>query len=128
MTGLFLSCSGSDNPNKEVTIEKDTTFFNTYLDYETINFPSKDSATITANEYKIDDSSPSIVICHQAQFNTFEHEGIAQRLNENGLTVSLLIKDKKVLLRQSRMARISQQKKLEKSWIFEYYSRHQHSC
>ena len=81
---LLLSCGESVDSSKEIEIEKDT--FITFLDtdYETITFESEDGLLITANEFKIDDSSPIIVLCHQAQFNKFEYDGIAQRLNENG--------------------------------------------
>jgi len=49
-----------------------------------IEFPSLDGLMISANIYEIDKSSPLIVLCHQAMFNKFEYEGIAQKLNEQG--------------------------------------------
>jgi dienelactone hydrolase len=51
---------------------------------KTITFPSLDGLEITANLYEIDSEAPVIVLCHQARFNKFEYEGIAQNLNELG--------------------------------------------
>lgn len=49
-----------------------------------IEFLSQDSIMITANLYQIDETSPFILLCHQARFNKFEYAGIAERLNEMG--------------------------------------------
>jgi dienelactone hydrolase len=49
-----------------------------------VEFPSKDSVMITGNLYQIDETSPFILLCHQARFNKFEYSGIAERLNEMG--------------------------------------------
>ena len=50
----------------------------------TVEFPSMDSLMISANIYEISKDSPVIVLCHQARFNKFEYEGIAQKLNKLG--------------------------------------------
>ena len=81
---LIISCGGTNDNNQEITIEKDSIITIINTDFETINFKATDSVDIFANEYKIDDTSPVILLCHQARFNKFEYDGIAQRLNENG--------------------------------------------
>lgn len=83
---LLLSCgSGSSDENREMTIEKDSIIIiEDGLPYDKITFEAPDGVTIHANEYKIDDTSPIILLCHQARFNKFEYDGIAERLNENG--------------------------------------------
>ncbi|WP_282015804.1 hypothetical protein [Marinifilum flexuosum] len=49
-----------------------------------VEFPSLDSLNITAHLYQIDETSPFILLCHQARFNKFEYSGIAEKLNEMG--------------------------------------------
>ncbi len=49
-----------------------------------VEFPSLDSLMISAIIYEISKDSPVIVLCHQARFNKFEYDGIAQKLNELG--------------------------------------------
>ncbi|MCZ4693565.1 hypothetical protein DWB61_00715 [Ancylomarina euxinus] len=49
-----------------------------------VEFNSLDSLKISAHLYQIDDSSPVILLCHQARFNKFEYAGIAERLNKMG--------------------------------------------
>jgi len=51
---------------------------------ELVEFNSLDSLKISAHLYQIDDSSPVILLCHQARFNKFEYAGIADRLNKMG--------------------------------------------
>lgn len=51
---------------------------------ELVEFNSLDSLKISAHLYQIDDSSPVILLCHQARFNKFEYAGIAERLNKMG--------------------------------------------
>jgi dienelactone hydrolase len=51
---------------------------------EHIEFTSLDGLPISAILYEIDSVSPYIVLCHQARYNKFEYEGIAQRLNALG--------------------------------------------
>lgn len=53
-------------------------------DYQTVTFKASDGLDVVGNLYKIDATSPIIVLCHQAQFNKFEYEGVAQRLNKLG--------------------------------------------
>ncbi len=49
-----------------------------------VEFASLDSLIISANIYEISKDSPVILLCHQARFNKFEYEGIAQELNRMG--------------------------------------------
>lgn len=51
---------------------------------ELVEFNSLDSLKISALLYQIDDSSPFLLLCHQARFNKFEYAGIAERLNKMG--------------------------------------------
>ena len=51
---------------------------------ERVEFYAPDSLKISALLYQIDDSSPFILLCHQARFNKFEYAGIAERLNNMG--------------------------------------------
>ncbi len=51
---------------------------------ELVEFNSLDSLKVSAHLYQIDDSSPFILLCHQARFNKFEYAGIAERLNNMG--------------------------------------------
>ncbi|MUP39687.1 alpha/beta hydrolase [Labilibaculum euxinus] len=51
---------------------------------ELVEFESLDSLIISAHLYQIDETSPYILLCHQARFNKFEYAGIAERLNEIG--------------------------------------------
>ncbi len=81
-TAILFSCSDAQESTE--TAEKTETIEVEKPDFETIMFGAPDSVVITANEYKIDGTSPTIVLCHQAQFNKFEYDGVAQRLNENG--------------------------------------------
>ncbi len=78
--GLFLvSCQQkAQKTEASVKIEKKA-------DYpKVLEFPSIDSLTITAHLYQIDETSPFILLCHQARFNKFEYAGIAERLNKMG--------------------------------------------
>lgn len=81
----LLSCNASSE-NGENVQDSDSTEVGeeNNNDYQTITFDAADGLTVYGNEYKIDDSSPVIVLCHQAQFNKFEYEGTAQRLNDLG--------------------------------------------
>ncbi|MTI33585.1 alpha/beta hydrolase [Xanthovirga aplysinae] len=63
-----------------LTNETETTRDQTH----TVTFPSLDSLEVTAKVYEIDMHSPVILLCHQARFNKFEYEGIAQKLNQKG--------------------------------------------
>jgi len=55
--------------------------------YETITFPSLDNLEITADFYKIDDSSPIILLFHRAQWSRGEYREIAPRLCDLGYNV-----------------------------------------
>ncbi len=51
---------------------------------ELIEFNSLDYLKISAHLYQIDDTSPVILLCHQARYNKFEYAGVAERLNKMG--------------------------------------------
>ena len=51
---------------------------------EKITFPSKDGLTISADWYKIDKTSPVIILCHQAGYSRGEYIETAKRLNKYG--------------------------------------------
>lgn len=80
---LFLACQPQTDNESTANCETDTVYVHDF-DYVPLTIEAPDSVKIAANEYKIDDTSPIIVLCHQAQFNKFEYDGIAQRLNEMG--------------------------------------------
>lgn len=79
----FLYSCGSDSTEKDET-NTATDSIAEGSDFETISFKAEDGVDVYANVYEIDKESPVIVLCHQAQFNKFEYEGTAQRLNEMG--------------------------------------------
>jgi hypothetical protein len=80
--GLLVSCA---QESKECPEEiADTKEIDAGFTPEEIQFPSLDELPITANLYEIDKVSPIIVLCHQAGYNKFEYEGIAQKLMEQG--------------------------------------------
>ena len=82
---LLLSCGGAASEDNEITFEKDSIIIiEDGMAYEKITFEAPDGVTIHANEYKIDDTSPIILLCHQARFNKFEYDGIAEKLNAEG--------------------------------------------
>ncbi|MPQ48972.1 hypothetical protein GCQ56_18395 [Marinifilum sp. N1E240] len=69
--------------------QKDSNVANAQIEQEAqypklVEFPSVDSVLITGNLYQIDDTSPFILLCHQARFNKFEYAGTVERLNEMG--------------------------------------------
>lgn len=51
---------------------------------ETINFPSLDKLSITADLYDAGNNLPVILLCHQAGFSRGEYKEIAKILNEQG--------------------------------------------
>ncbi len=51
---------------------------------KTIEFPSIDGLTVTADQYHIDSTKPVILLCHQASFSRGEYKDIAPMLNELG--------------------------------------------
>lgn len=54
------------------------------MNFSKLSFNAADGLEISAHEYKITDSKGVIVLCHQANYNKYEYEGIAQRLNVLG--------------------------------------------
>ncbi len=78
---LLISCE-DQNASAQSNAEVENTIVDS--DYEEITFPSLDSLTISARLYEINKDAPVIVLCHQARFNKFEYEGIAQELNNRG--------------------------------------------
>ena len=52
--------------------------------FTTTKFPSKDELAITADLYKIDETKPVILLCHQAGYSRGEYREIAVKLNELG--------------------------------------------
>lgn len=82
---LIFSCGGNDNSTQKIEIEYDSTITKEIgTDYESVEFESLDGLLISANYYETDTDAQTIVLCHQARFNKFEYDGIAQRLNELG--------------------------------------------
>jgi alpha-beta hydrolase superfamily lysophospholipase len=49
-----------------------------------ITIPSKDSISITADQYIVDDSKPYIILCHQEGYSRGEYVEIAKKLNKLG--------------------------------------------
>lgn len=49
-----------------------------------IEFASKDGQMITGNLYKIGNTQPIILLCHQAGYNKYEYADIAPKLNQMG--------------------------------------------
>lgn len=80
MTAGLIACQqkGKEESAANTQIEEKIEF------PKLVEFPSIDSVLITANLYQIDETSPFILLCHQARFNKFEYAGIAERLNEMG--------------------------------------------
>ena len=88
-TLLFLPLSliaCGDNSNDDVVIEKEIdTIIEVSSAFETVEFEATDGMIVTGNLYETgDESAQSIVLCHQATFNKFEYDGIAERLVELG--------------------------------------------
>lgn len=81
LTCFVLNTSCSSNAEKQTKVSCPEI----KKDYpELVEFNSLDSLKISAHIYQIDDSSPFILLCHQARFNKFEYAGIAERLNNMG--------------------------------------------
>ncbi len=81
--GVFLvSCQQNTTKNDTTPKASET---EKKVEYpKVVEFPSLDSLIITAHLYQIDETSPFILLCHQARFNKFEYSGIAEKLNEMG--------------------------------------------
>lgn len=86
---LISSCS-SENENATVTTQNiDTTAVQTITESsvptaERIEFTAADGLIVSGLMYAIDDSSATILLCHQAGFNLHEYDEIAPKLNEIG--------------------------------------------
>jgi len=78
---IFNACNNKYE-QKKTTIKENNTISNIQI-YET-SFLSLDSLEISAKVYEVSPDAPVILLCHQARFNKFEYEGIAQKLNERG--------------------------------------------
>ncbi len=89
---VLAACTPQEQPNNEPAVDSTVVKAANVADLhgsetpgvEKIYFPSLDSVDICANLYHIDNNAPVIVLCHQARFNKFEYEGIAQELNALG--------------------------------------------
>ncbi|NOQ72741.1 MAG: hypothetical protein GQ574_12095 [Crocinitomix sp.] len=86
---LIFSC-GNDTVVEDITTDTtpvDTT--QTHIEPEeeyplAVEFASLDGLNITGTIYKIDETSPSILLCHQAGYNMHEYDEIAPKLNDLG--------------------------------------------
>lgn len=78
-----LSCGDLVPKKKESKITEVKNTAKEFAIYDTV-FPSTDGLLVSATVYPIDDTSQAILLCHQARFNKFEYEGIAQELNKRG--------------------------------------------
>jgi len=86
---FVISCGGPEPLEDDVdqTVVPDTTkneneaqaYGSTFVE-----FPSVDGLIISGTIYQIDDTSPSILLCHQAGFNMHEYDEIAPKLNALG--------------------------------------------
>ncbi len=74
----FFSCKDKNDISTNNTGQIDTAFV------KTITFYSLDSLEITADHYHINNSSPVIILCHQAGWSRGEYIEIATRLNDLG--------------------------------------------
>ncbi len=79
-----LASCGQIATKKIIDNTSESTDQNNYPKVIDTVFPSTDSLLISATIYQINDTSPAILLCHQARFNKFEYEGIAQELNRRG--------------------------------------------
>jgi dienelactone hydrolase len=80
---LFTSCKSDEGEipidNSDNTPEIMDTAYT-----KTIEFPSLDGLTVTADQYHIDSTKPVIILCHQASFSRGEYKDIAPELNKLG--------------------------------------------
>ena len=79
---LFQSCAQPEATDTPASNTDEAVMETEYP--EKIQFVSLDSLPITANSYRVADSLPVIVLCHQARYNKYEYAGIAEKLNELG--------------------------------------------
>jgi pimeloyl-ACP methyl ester carboxylesterase len=88
---FIVSCGGTESVENEVDqiIEADTTQSENEIAGQTykptyVEFPSADGLIISGTIHQIDETSPSILLCHQAGFNMHEYDEIAPKLNALG--------------------------------------------
>ncbi|HIP33077.1 MAG TPA: hypothetical protein EYG86_09965 [Crocinitomicaceae bacterium] len=74
----FISCAEVKQPIEKVINDQTGPF------RDLIEFVSKDGLKISADIYKIDNTSPIIILCHQARYNKSEYMEIAPKLNAMG--------------------------------------------
>ncbi len=87
LPAFSISCLGTDSGSTDKASENtDTIVAKEINNYESIEFDAADGLTISGNLYEVENPEKVILLCHQARFNKFEYEGIAQRLNEMGYT------------------------------------------
>lgn len=80
----IVACGGSTNEN--VIIEKEIdSIVEVSSAFTTVEFEASDGLLVSGNLYETgNEGSESIVLCHQATFNKFEYDGVAERLVELG--------------------------------------------
>lgn len=88
---IIISCGENSNTESETVSnsEIDTTQTTSEVEIEEeypipVEFSSLDKITISGAIYKIDETSPSILLCHQAGYNRHEYDEIAPKLNDLG--------------------------------------------
>ena len=81
---FFLASCKNKNDLKFNEDTKFNALFGNITDFKTINFPSKDGLSITADLYLIKEAKDIILLCHQAGFSRGEYVETAKRLNKLG--------------------------------------------
>ena len=94
---IVLSCKNDKKPidndvlikDSKVIISETTSKSNktNNMTKETVTFPSQDGLTITADIYKANNNTISILLCHQAGFSRGEYKDTALLLNSYGYSV-----------------------------------------
>jgi hypothetical protein len=84
--GLILFSCGETNSNQSNNSDSSdsTQVAEDVKPFKKIEFPSKDSLTISANLYEADNSYPLMILFHQRGFCKFEYAGVAERFNKLG--------------------------------------------
>ncbi|MFT5824437.1 MAG: pimeloyl-ACP methyl ester carboxylesterase [Crocinitomix sp.] len=89
LTFLIFSCG--ENTPVEDSVTETTQVDSTQAEVEPevkyplpVEFASSDGLIISGEIYKIDETSPAILLCHQAGYNLHEYDEIAPKLNELG--------------------------------------------
>lgn len=75
---VFAGCKEEPSISEEVVADTDTAFT------KTIEFESGDGLLITADQYHLKNTAPTIVLCHQAGWSRGEYLEIAPKLNALG--------------------------------------------